>query len=327
MIALCLTGARRSSVPAAVCACPAKNPGALPASNGAAPDGAWRQMLVRARKRLGVSREALAQLAGVSSSTIRGYEIGRRHPKQESLEAILHALKLERTESNPIREGAGFAPVRSLYDDRADYYFSVDELQHEVEKVPWPEFVVNDAVEVVAANRMASAVWGLDFQVERQRRTPVQRNLLSVASERDFPQVIENWDEILELLASVYKGAAGVDSDSNEPSPYLTQVIGQFTENDPQFLQRLLGAWVRAEPSPAKVRVTYRVIWNHPRHGRMSFHCMMSTASEREGLAFNDWIPVNPQTWTALHGLMLELGDDPPAWEQYLTRPRPVLEP
>jgi len=299
----------------------------MPPRNGHAPDGEWRKMLVRARKRLGVSRERLAQLAGISASTIRGYEIGRRHPKQESLEAILDALKLERTESNPIREGAGFAAVRSLYDDRADYYFTLDELQTEVEKVPWPEFVVNDAVEVVAANRMASAIWGLDFQVERKRRTPIQRNLLAVASERDFPAVIENWDEILELLASVYKGAAVVDSDINEPSPYLMQVVAHFTANDPRFLQRLLEAWNRAQPSPAKVRVTYRVIWNHPRHGRMSFHCVMGTASEREGLAFNDWIPVNAETWLALHGLMLELGENPGAWEQYLTRPRPVLEP
>jgi transcriptional regulator with XRE-family HTH domain len=299
----------------------------MPERNGHSPDGEWRQMLLRARKRLGVSREALATLSGVSASAVRGYEIGRRHPKQDSLEAILDALKLDRTESNPIRESAGFAPVRSLYDHRAGYYFTVEELQTEVERVPWPEFVVNDTVEVVAANRMASAVWGLDFQAERKRRTPLQRNLLAVASEMDFPRVVENWDEILELLASVYKGSANMDSDLGEPSPYLAQVIGHFTTANPQFLQRLLEAWTRATPSPAKVRLTYRVIWNHRRHGRMIFHCVMGTASEHEGLTFNDWIPVNPATWTALHGLMLELGEDPRAWEQYLSRPRRVLEP
>ena len=283
-------------------------------------------MLLQARRRLGISREALSKLSGVSASAVRGYEIGRRHPKQDSLEAILDALKLDRTESNPIREGAGFAPVRSLYDHRAGYYFTVDELQTEVERVPWPEFVVNDTVEVVAANRMASAVWGLDYQVERQRRTPVQRNLLAVASEFDFPRVVENWDEILQLLASVYKGSANMDSDLGEPSPYLAQVIGHFTTANPQFLQRLLEAWTRAEPSPARVRLTYRVIWNHATHGRMSFHCVMGTASEHEGLTFNDWIPVNAETWTALHGLMRALGEDPAAWERHMMRPRRTLE-
>jgi DNA-binding transcriptional regulator YiaG len=48
---------------------------------------AWRQQLQAARRRLGLSREELARLAGVSASTVRGYEDGRRHPKQDSLEA------------------------------------------------------------------------------------------------------------------------------------------------------------------------------------------------------------------------------------------------
>ena len=81
----------------------------------------WRSSLAAARKRLGISREELATLAAVSPSTVRGYEDGRRHPRQESLEAILGALRLDRTESNPIREGAGFAPVRSLFDHEDGY--------------------------------------------------------------------------------------------------------------------------------------------------------------------------------------------------------------
>ncbi|MGH7621909.1 MAG: helix-turn-helix domain-containing protein, partial [Gemmatimonadaceae bacterium] len=147
-----------------------------------------------ARKRLRVSREELASQSGVSASTIRGYELGRRHPRQESLEAILQALQLERTESNPIRESAGFAAVRSLYEHRDGFYFTIDELQSYIEDTHWPLFVVNDSMEVVSANRAASALWGLDFQAERRRRSGFALNLLAVASEFDFPNRIEDWD-------------------------------------------------------------------------------------------------------------------------------------
>lgn len=130
----------------------------------------WRAGLQVARKRLRISRQQLAAASGVSAATIRGYELGRPHPKQGSLEAVLRALRLERTESNPIREGAGFAPIHSLFDHEATYYFSVDELQEYVEYAHWPLFVVNDTMEVVAANRAASAVWDVDFARERARR-------------------------------------------------------------------------------------------------------------------------------------------------------------
>lgn len=284
----------------------------------------WRRRLRAARERLGLSREELAAQAGVSASSVRGYESGRRHPRQESLEAIMHALRLDRTESNPIREGAGFRPVASLFDERPDYYFTVEELQHAIDRVPWPEFVVNDTMEVVAANRIAGAVWGLDYQRERARRSRVGMNLLAVASEFDFPRLVENWDEILELLCSIYKGTPAGGAEMAPSDPYLARVVEHFTAADHGFLARLLAAWERAVPSPAKVRHMYRILWRHAA-GRMSFAALLTTANEREGLAFNDWIPANAETWTALNRLLAEMGEDPAAFEAQLLEPRRTL--
>ncbi len=67
----------------------------------------WRVQLEAARRVLGLSRAELARAAGVSASTVRGYEDGRRHPKQESLEAIIGALRLDRTVANPDPRGSG----------------------------------------------------------------------------------------------------------------------------------------------------------------------------------------------------------------------------
>ena len=43
----------------------------------------------------------------------------------------------------------------------------------------------------------------------------------------------------------------------------------------------------------------YDVTWRHAQ-GRMRFRGVVSTANEREGLAFNDWIPLDAETWLAL---------------------------
>ena len=232
------------------------------------PAEAWRAALLRARKRLGVSRRKLAALAGVSPATVRGYELGVRHPKHASLEAIIAALKLERVEANAVREGAGFAQAWPSFLDAPDYYFGVEELQEYVERAPWPEFVVNDAFEFVAANRIVGAVWGVDFEAERRRRTNFEMSLLAIANEFDFPRLVENWDEILEMIASMYKGHPVGPEDLAAPGPYLARAFQHFTDNDPEFLARLLDAWNRAEPLPTRVRESYRhleprAVWPH----------------------------------------------------------------
>lgn len=262
----------------------------------------WRAMLMRARKRLKVSREELAKRCDISPSTIRGYEIGRRHPRQESLEAILHALRVERTESNPIREAAGFAPVRSLYDHDDTYYFKPANLDEEVERVTWPQFVNNDAFEVVAANSAAEAVWGLDFKAERSRRQPYEMNVLAVATEFDFPSRIENWDEVVRVIVRGFKDPALLD-DVGAPGPYLARAIERFSQTDPAFLARLFDAWNSVEYEPARVRWHYSIVWRDPEAGRMRFHAIVSTASEPGGLAFSDWIPLDAASWTVLEAV------------------------
>lgn len=258
----------------------------------------WRVQLEAARRVLGLSRAELARAAGVSASTVRGYEDGRRHPKQESLEAIIGALRLDRTVANPIREAAGFAQVRSLWDKEATYFYGLDELDGHVETVSWPEFVNNDRFEIVAANRAACAVWGLHYKAERARREPHEMSALAVATEFGFPEAIENWDDVLFMLVRGFKDPAIADDITN-PSPYVAKTLDHFLRGDPGVLARLLDAWNRVEYVPTRVRWHYDVTWRHEQ-GRMRFRGVVSTANERDGLAFNDWIPLDAETWLAL---------------------------
>ena len=165
--------------------------------------------------------------------------------------------------------------------------------------MPWPEFVVGDYMEVLAANAAAQAVWGL-VEHERRTRTRAQMNLLSVASDHRFTDRLGNWDEIIHTMAAVLKGRPEQAESLEAPSTYLAEVLQEFANGDPAFLSGIASAFAEAEPWVAKVRQQYRVIWIDPEFGEMRFRAMQTTCSEPDALSFNDWHPVDAGTWTVL---------------------------
>lgn len=265
-------------------------------------DAAWRVKLRAVRLKAGVSQREVAERAGVSQESIRAYETGRRRPTRERLSAILQALETPAYDANEILEAAGFSTPETMFpeDEYPNYFFSVDELQAEVELVDWPEFVLNNANEVVAANAAVQALWGIDFARERESRTRAQLNLLSVASQRKFADRIVNWDECVATLAAVFKGRPVNPASLDEPDPYFSEVLQQFADGDPQFLSRLVRIWMATPGRDAKVRWGYRVVWRDEEFGEMRFRAMVGTASEPGGLSFNDWQPLDAETWVAL---------------------------
>ena len=61
--------------------------------------------LAESRRRLGLSREALAERAGVTSQTICRLELGSRNPSSRTLRAIANALGYELVLSKGIDRG------------------------------------------------------------------------------------------------------------------------------------------------------------------------------------------------------------------------------
>ncbi|HET9476483.1 MAG TPA: helix-turn-helix domain-containing protein, partial [Dehalococcoidia bacterium] len=171
-------------------------------------DSQWRWVLRETRERLGVGRSEVASLSGVPADTIRRWEDGTRNPTMQRLLRVLGALDCPSATANAILEGAGFPAQQTLFPTHSfpKYFYTVEELQTVVEQVPWPEFVLNDNTELVAANASAQALWGIDFAHEKATRKPSQLNLLSVASDRLFTKHVLNWDEAVAILASVMKG-------------------------------------------------------------------------------------------------------------------------
>ncbi|MDP9237920.1 MAG: helix-turn-helix transcriptional regulator [Chloroflexota bacterium] len=265
-------------------------------------DSVWRHKLREVRLRIGISQREVAERTGLSPESVRAYETGRRRPTRERLAAILQALEATAYEANEILEAAGMVTPATLFpgDEYPNYFFSVDELQAEVELVEWPEFVLNNANEVVAANSAVQALWGIDFARERETRTRAQLNLLSVASQRKFADRIVNWDQCIATLAAVFKGRPVNPASLDEPDPYFSEVLQEFADGDPAFLARLVQVWVATPGRDAKVRWSYRIVWRDDEFGEMRFRSVVGTASEPGGLSFNDWQPLDAETWNVL---------------------------
>jgi hypothetical protein len=168
-----------------------------------------------------------------------------------------------------------------------------------VEDVAWPEYVINDNLEVVAANSTVEALWGIDLAREKQQRTAAQMNLLSVASDYRFTEHVQNWDECVGVIASVFKGRPEDARTLDEPDAYFNAVLAEFAEGNPAFLSRLIGIFAKIPAREPKVRWMFPVVWKVDL-GEMRFMNVIGTASEPDGLSFNDWIPQDAPSWDAL---------------------------
>ena len=239
----------------------------------------------------------------MSSETIRGYETRGTHPSRERLEALIAALKIPNATANQMRESAGYALLKTVHrgPHAQNRYYSLEELDAAVETVPWPEFVVNDATEVVAANAAVQALWHIDFAYERSVRTRAQMNLLAVASDNHFGDRVKNWEECVGILISMFKGDQPTPYSLDTPTPYFEEVIKEFIKGDPAFLSRLFDVWTRTEPMEGKIRWTYPVIWEDPEAGEMHFLARSASPTRstlRSSTTGYQWMPHLGTPWS-----------------------------
>lgn len=265
------------------------------------PTPQWSLDLRHIREELGLSRSDVSNLSGVSAETIKAYESGRRKPSREMLEAVLDALNVHAMERNSIVTGAGYVAGATRFPPEVepDYFFTREQAAAEIERSPWPACVVNDVLDVIAANRTAQLLWDLDF--DRELTGLGERNLLSVASSPRFAERVANWDEAVAVAVAIMK-ERGVD-EPEDSSGYFAAVMQRFLGGDPQYVARFLNVWQGTPPSKAKCRWDFPIVWEEPDLGRLNFRVIVNTASEPDGLAFNDWMPLDAATWEALERL------------------------
>jgi transcriptional regulator with XRE-family HTH domain len=264
----------------------------------------WHQLLQEARKRLSISQAELASRVGLSREAISKYETGQREPRRSDLVRLLDGLKLELRDRNRILTDAGFKPIDTWFppDEAPNYWFTVEEAAALAEERPWPSFVVNTLMEVLAANRICQTLWGVDLRHEYTE--PVERNLLSVASNPRFADKVLNWDEAMASGIGVVKGHFETLPEGS--SPYYAAVMKLFQSGDPQYMKRFLNQWERTPARSPKVAWTYKVTWDEPNIGVLRFLSLVNVGSEPEGFGWNDWIPVDAESWMRLEMIKAE---------------------
>lgn len=269
------------------------------------PAAFWHSRLREERERLNLTRQAFARLVGVPTDTLRRWEDGTRRPSEPRLRQVLEALKLTGGPANDILVGAGYNPQPTLFPNWRfpAYFYKHEELASAVGKLPWPAFVLDHNVEVIAANDAVQALWRIDFAAELSSRTRAQMNMLSVASDHHFSDRLVNWDECVAVMAATFKGQPQDPESLDQPSAYLNAVLAEFASGDPQFLRRMIEVFAKTPGREPKVRWEYPVVWRDDDFGEMRFMGVVTTASEPDGLGFNDWHPLDADTWSVLENV------------------------
>lgn len=257
---------------------------------------AWNQELRSLRDIAGLTRADLAARAAVSEASIRAYESGARHPARETLNALLDALAVEPIRRHQIQVGAGYATdggIVGAAPSGPDY--SLEEAKAEIQRYPWPAHINNEMFEVLDANRLMQAVWGVDMETERH--SSVERSFVVAMSDKPFADRVLNWDDSMTLIARMIKGShteAGVES--NAMNPYLASIAQSFLMGDPGYVQRFLRIWADCTPLLQKRRFTCPLIWNHADLGRMNFWIVVNPANFDAYMTFCEWMPTDGDT-------------------------------
>jgi transcriptional regulator with XRE-family HTH domain len=265
----------------------------------------WTLLLRQSRQAAALSRDDVARRCGVSAESLRAYETGRRRPSRDTLNAVLDALAVDPARRNAILRGAGFTDDATWVGRQADNpEYSFDEAVALMREVPWPSHLNSETFEVLAANDLIQAVWGIDMVAEFP--DPVDRNMAAMLTTRRFGDPLVNWDAAVTMFASMVKGGYGTEAIHDDgPNSYLAAVTERLLSGDPRYVQRFLKIWNDATGEVRKWRFTYPVVWQRDDLPEMRFLVIVSPANLHDYMTFNDWVPVDAATWQAL-GLLAD---------------------
>ena len=273
-------------------------------ADGAPP--AWAAALRAERLRLGLTQAELAGRAGIAADTVRKYESGARRPGRTTIVRLLDALQVPQTTVRSVFHDLGFAAADTLFPPSTDpdYFFTQAQLERFVDTALWPVFVANNVFEITAANTAAQRLWGIDFAHEIGHRRRAETNFLALAAEHQFTTRIVNWPELVGVLVSALKAVPQSRSLLEQEGSLFAEVFATFAASDPSLIARLLALWETTPARSAKVRWTYPVVWREPGFEDVRFVGVVTTASEPDGLVFNDWIPADARSHGTLEAIL-----------------------
>ena len=306
-----------------------------PSGNAAVrvPDlAAWHDLIRTERRRLGITQTELAERAGLSPETVRKYEAGSRTPSRASIDRVLAALQAPHATVRRVLLDLGMAAPGNLYGlgGIEDYRFTIPELREFVEQTPWPQFVINNTLDIVVANAATQALWEMDLSPEVLERTRARVNLLAILAHHRLRQSLKNRFEIMAIVVSVLKVFPESRTLLDAPGSLFAEVFDAFAGSDPKAINKLYALWDRTLPASQKLRWNFPVTWVEPEVGEIRMIGTVTAASHVNSLVFVDWIPRDGQSHAGLDTLLASRttrpGDRARSGGASAHRPRPATK-
>lgn len=202
----------------------------------------------------GLRREEIAQLAGVSADYYVRLEQGRDiHPSEGVLDAIARALRLDDDERAHLHRLVKPRPRVRRPPPQQRVRAGVQRLLDAMERVP--AFVLGRRMDVLAWNRMASALLSDFAGAPRGQRNMLRHVFLDPVARDLYPE----WDVVAEETVAYLRLATGVDPDD----PEMAALVGELTLNSDEFV----ALWTRHDVRE-KTHGTKRIA--HPLVGELT---------------------------------------------------------
>jgi transcriptional regulator with XRE-family HTH domain len=184
------------------------------------------------RRTPGLRREEVATLAGISADYYLRLEQGRdRNPSTQVLEALARVFGLDATATQYLLSLAAPRPARARRPRREVVPIGIRQL---LDVLELPAFVENRMFDVLAANRLATAL--------SPRIRPGENRLRSTFLDADEQDLHPDWERAVGGMVAAFRTSLGTDVDD----PRLAQLVGELSVASELFRQ----LWARHDVTP-----------------------------------------------------------------------------
>ncbi|MFJ9543850.1 helix-turn-helix transcriptional regulator [Streptomyces sp. NPDC101225] len=196
----------------------------------------------------GLRREEVAFLAGVSSDYYVRLEQGRdRHPSEQVLRSIAHALQLDEEATAYLFQLATSHRARRKRARRPEKVS--DGIRALIDTWPLtPAYVHGTYMDVLAANRLAVALSPFN--------APGHNSVLAAFLEPELRALHTDWEEMTARVVPYLRSVAGPDVDD----PRLVEIVGELSVRSERFRK----LWARQD---VKHKATGTSLLRHPQVG------------------------------------------------------------
>jgi transcriptional regulator with XRE-family HTH domain len=263
--------------------------------------------MIRAeRLRADLTQQQLAIRAGVSPETIRKYEAGARMPSRDRLLRLLESMQVPRSRSGAVLSAAGYAPQpeEPRHSPYADHAFSLAAAGTAIETSPWPRVILDETLELVAANQAARALLNLDPGFESAGQVRARRNLVTVLTDPAVSRHVANFDACLPAVVAALKAAIERVLQPADAAAFADEILAECTSWDPSSARRLLRVWEVTAPARSASGAGFEVVWRGEDDLQLRFLASTSPIDGSNGYIYADLHPADAASHANLERLL-----------------------